>query len=59
MERIFSTIAAMFQNSFITIWFWINTYRWQLLLLLLLGVVVYLEIREAKVHFVNDERKVV
>lgn len=59
MEYLFNNIATIFQNAFITIWYWCNMYRWQLLLFILLGITVVLKVREMKVHFIHDNRKVV
>lgn len=59
MEQFFSNIITIFQNAFIVMWYWMNTYKWELVLFIALAVVVVFEIQEASVHFVDDERKVV
>ena len=59
LEQVFNSVLTVFQNAFIVIWYWMNTYRWELLLLIGLIIVVLFEINEARVHFVDDKRKVV
>lgn len=59
MEQFLSNIITIFQNAFIVMWYWMNTYKWELVLFIALAVVVVFEIQEASVHFVDDERKVV
>lgn len=59
MEYIFYNIVVIFQNALTVIWYWMNTYVWELLLFICLCIIVGFEINESRVHYVDDNRKVV
>lgn len=59
MEMFLNNLIIMFQNALITVWYWSNIYRWELLFLALMFVALFLDHKEMKVFFVDDKRKVV
>lgn len=59
MEQFLMNIVTVFENAFIVIWYWANMYRWELLFFIFMIVAVYFEHKEAKVHYIDDKRKVV
>ena len=62
MEQITQMIKnsiIVFQNAFITLWYWCTTYKWELVFLFLMAIAVCYEVKEMKVHFVDDKRKVI
>lgn len=59
MAQIFSNFPIVMQNAIITVWYWCNMYRWELLFFIGMMVAVIFECKEMKVHFVDDKRKVI
>ena len=59
MEQLFNNLITIIQNGFITFWYWCNMYRWEILFFIGMVIAVNFEYKEMKIHYINDNRKVI